>query len=347
MVEAEVDALLLSVGADLPYFTGYQAPQLERLTMAVIRLDSPTVLVVPRLEAMNVADVGAFDILAFDETDDPVAIVAGLAAGARHPAIGDHTWATFVLELQEAMPGSAFIKASTVTAGMRVIKDEFEVDLLAAAGAAADRVAERLATTRFAGRSERDLAAEIRSMCEEEGHDRGWDPIVASGPNGASPHHGAGDRTIAGGDIVVVDFGGTVAGYYADTTRTFSVGPPPSEVAAAYAVLAEAQQAATRAAVVGVEAQEVDRAARALISDAGYGDRFIHRTGHGIGLDVHEDPYVVEGNTQILAAGMAFTIEPGIYTAGAWGMRIEDVVVATADGPRSLNQSSRELTLVA
>ncbi|MDH3730224.1 MAG: Xaa-Pro peptidase family protein [Acidimicrobiia bacterium] len=347
MAGVGVDALLLSVGADLPYFTGYDAPQLERLTMAVVLGDGPASLVVPRLEAMKVADVGAIDILPYDETDDPVAIVAGLAGDPRRVAIGDKTWAVFVMALQESMPDAAFGKASDVTAALRAIKDEAEIESLAAAGAASDRVAQRLAQTEFAGRPEKHLASEVRAMCEEEGHDKGWDPIVGSGPNGASPHHGAGDRVIAEGDTVVIDFGGTIGGYHADTTRTFCVGEPSSGVAAAYSVLAEAQQAGVDAALVGTEAQGVDRATRAIIEAAGYGDLFIHRTGHGIGLDIHEDPYVVEGNEQALEPGMAFTVEPGIYKQGEWGMRIEDVVVATDDGPRNLNQSSHELVVVA
>lgn len=347
MSGAGVDSLLLSVGADLPYFTGYDAPQLERLTMAVVAADGPASLVVPRLEAMKVTDVGAYEILPYDETDDPVAIVADLVGDVRNVAIGDKTWAVFVIALQDALSGAAFRKASDVTASLRAIKDDAEVEDLVAAGAASDRVVGRLAGTRFAGRTEKDLAAEVRAMCEEEGHDKGWDPIVGSGPNAASPHHGAGDRVIAPGDTVVIDFGGTVGGYHADTTRTFSVGEPSPEVAAAYAVLAEAQRSGVHSAVVGTEAQAVDRATRSVIEGGGYGDLFIHRTGHGIGLDIHEDPYIVEGNRQVLEAGMAFTVEPGIYKAGEWGMRIEDVVVATDDGPRNLNSASHEMAVVA
>ncbi|MEE8330810.1 MAG: aminopeptidase P family protein [Acidimicrobiia bacterium] len=347
MAGAGVDSLLLSVGPDLPYFTGYDAPQLERLTMAVLAADGRATLVVPRLEAMKVTDVGAYEILPYDETDDPVAMVARLVGEARHVAIGDKTWAVFVMALQESMSGAAFRKASDITASLRAIKDAAEIEELAAAGAASDRVAGRLAGARFAGRTEKELAAEVRAMCEDEGHDKGWDPIVGSGPNGASPHHGAGDRVIAQGDTVVIDFGGTIGGYHADTTRTFSVGEPSSEVATAYAVLMEAQRSGVDSAVVGTEAQGVDRATRSIIDTGGYGDLFIHRTGHGIGLDIHEDPYIVEGNRQVLEAGMAFTVEPGIYRPGEWGMRIEDVVVATDDGPRNLNMASHELVVVA
>lgn len=347
MAAAGVDALLLSVGADLPYFTGYAAPQLERLTMAVIPATGEATLVLPRLEAMKVVDVGAFEISPYDETDDPVSIVAGLAGAGATMAIGDHTWSVFLIALQRALPAVSFQGATAVTSPLREIKDSTEAAHLADAGAAADRVAARLASEQFSGRTEKDLAATIRSMCEEEGHDKGWDPIVGSGPNAASPHHGASERVIAIGDLVVVDFGGTVSGYHADTTRTFSVGPPDGERADAYAVLAAAQRAAVAAAEVGTMAQDVDRAARNVIVEAGYGALFIHRTGHGIGLDIHEEPYIVEGNTQELQAGMAFTVEPGIYKQGEWGMRIEDVVLATEGGPQQLNLSSRDLVVVA
>jgi Xaa-Pro aminopeptidase len=342
-----LDALLLSVGPDLPYFTGYRAPQLERLTMAVIPSDGRALLVVPRLEAMKVVDVGAFDIRPWDETDDPVAIVTDRLDAPSMVAIGDHTWARFVLALQHQLPTTTFTPASLVTSEIRITKDDGEIELLASAAAAADRVAARLAHERFSGRPERQVAGLVREMCVEEGHDEAWDPIIASGPNAASPHHAAGDRVISAGDTVVVDFGGTVGGYYADTTRTFCVGEPDGEVAAAYAVLERAHQAAVDVVAPGVAAEVVDRAARAVIADAGYGDLFIHRTGHGIGLDVHEDPYIVEGNSRLLEPGMAFSIEPGIYSAGRWGMRIEDIVTVTDSGVRNLNRSSRRLAVVA
>ena len=346
MAEAGADALLLSVGPDLPYFMGYRAPQLERLTMGVI---TPTdaFLVAPRLEAMKIAADPAFEVVAWGETDDPVALVAGRLGDARELAIGDHTWARFLIEFQMAVPTGRFRRASGITAPLRVCKDEQELDSLAAAAAAADAVAGHLADFHFSGQSEREVAALVRDLCLSEGHDEAWDPIVASGPNGASPHHGAGQRIIGKGDSVVVDFGGTVDGYFADTTRTFVVGEPQADVAAAYEVLHRAQAAAVAAVAPGVPAQDVDSAARDIIDDAGYGDRLIHRTGHGIGLDIHEDPYIVSGNSTPLTVGMTFSVEPGIYTAGQWGMRIEDIVAVSADGVRVLNQSSRDLVVVA
>jgi Xaa-Pro aminopeptidase len=349
MVDQDVDVLLLSVGPDLPYLTGYEAMPLERLTMLVLPRDGDATLVVPRLEAPRVVEQpDVFTILPWTETEDPVAIVAGLAKGADVAAIGDHTWARFLVDLLGAMPATAFRRASGVISPIRMRKDPHEIAALRAAGAAADRVATQLQAGEIplAGRTEAAVSADLSNRLLAEGHDRVNFAIVASGPNGASPHHHASDRVIQRGDVVVCDFGGRLDGYCSDITRTVAVGPPPGEVADAYAVLLEAQQAAVAAAVVGTPCEEVDAVARRIISAAGFGDRFIHRTGHGIGMEEHEDPYIVQGNALALAPGHAFSVEPGIYTPGRWGMRLEDIVVATADGPDAMNRVPHEMAVV-
>ena len=341
-----VDAALLSVGADLPYLTGYEAPQLERLTMLVVPAGGEAVLVVPRLEAPAVVDRGCFEVLPWDETDDPVALAVALAGEPATAAIGDHTWSRFLLAFQALAPATRFVPATPLTAELRIRKDADEIALLREAGRAADRVAARLAGERFSGRTEHEIAAATRQMLVEEGHDVASFAIVAAGANGASPHHEPTDRVIEPGDAVVLDFGGRLGGYHSDTTRDFVVGEPGAEYRAAYDVLREAQAAAVAAAGPGVAAQEVDRTARRIITGAGYGEHFIHRTGHGIGLEVHEDPYLVEGNEQVLEPGMCFSIEPGIYLPGRFGMRIEDIVVVTADGAERLNRSPRHAYMV-
>ncbi len=347
MAEDGLDAMLLSVGSDLPYFTGYEAMPLERLTMAVLPRDGAASLIVPRLEAPRVAEQpDIFMVHAWDETDDPVALVADLVRGAGRLAIGDQTWSVFLLRLQRELPKTEFVAAEPLTAELRMRKDEAEVDALRAVGAAADRVVARLHELRFSGRTERELARAIEAQAVEEGHDKAWDAIVASGPNGASPHHGAGDRVIGKGDAVVVDFGGELGGYHSDTSRTFHVGEPDEEFATAFAVLREAQEAAVAAARPGVTAESVDSAARDVITAAGYGEYFVHRTGHGIGLEVHEHPYLVAGNDRILEAGMTFSVEPGIYIPGRFGMRIEDIVALTPEGADRLNRSPRDLAIV-
>ncbi|MFO1536983.1 MAG: M24 family metallopeptidase [Actinomycetota bacterium] len=347
MEETGVDALLLSVGPDLPYLTGYEAMPLERLTMFVLRPTGDPVLLVPRLEAPRVADRGHFTIETWDETDDPVARVAAMVGVPRRVAIGDHTWARFVLALQHALPGTEFGPANAVLAPMRAVKDAEEIAALERAGAAVDAIAAGLRATAFAGRREIDVHRDLVERMLAAGHERANFAIVAAGPNAASPHHEPGDRVIADGDLVLCDFGGTMDGYCSDITRMFCVGEPTTEVRDAYAVLAEAQESGVRAATVGTPCEAVDAATRSVIAAAGYGDFFVHRTGHGIGTEAHEDPYVVSGNATPLVAGHAFSIEPGIYLPGRWGMRLEDIVVATEAGPHRCNHAPRDLAVVA
>jgi Xaa-Pro aminopeptidase len=342
----DVDVLMVSVGSDLPYLTGYRAMPLERLTMLVVPAGGEPVLVVPELEAPRVARDPSFRLRAWGETEDPIRIVADLVGDARRIAVGDQTWSTFLLSLQERLPAARFENAVPIMSELRSCKDDEEIETLRAAGAAVDGVVARLAGTRFGGKEERHLAREITEMVLDSGHESVEFAIVASGPNGASPHHEAGARVMTPGDAVVVDFGGRRDGYCSDTTRMFVVGEPEPEFLRAYDVLRRAQEAAVQAVAPGVTAASIDRTARDLITSAGYGEWFIHRTGHGIGRDAHEDPYIVEGNDTVLESSMAFSIEPGIYLAGHWGMRIEDIVVVTEGGVERLNRSSRHLRFV-
>jgi Xaa-Pro aminopeptidase len=347
MADLGVDVLLLSTGADLPYLTGYEAMPLERLTMLVAPVDAAAVLVVPRLEAPRVvARDDAFSIRAWEETENPVDIVADLVGDARTAAVGDQTWARFVIELQAALPSVAFRRAVDVTGPLRIVKDAAEVDALRAAAGAVDAIAEQLRTERFTGRREVDVHRALVERMLDAGHERANFAIVASGPNAASPHHDPSGRVIERGDVVLCDFGGTMHGYCSDITRMFVVGEPSREVADTYAVLVDAQERAVRAATVGTPCEAVDAAARDAIAAAGFGEYFVHRTGHGIGAEAHEDPYVVSGNATPLAPGHAFSVEPGIYLPGRFGLRLEDIVVATAAGPERLNQAPRDLAVV-
>jgi Xaa-Pro aminopeptidase len=354
MADRGVDVLLLSVGSDLPYLSGYEAMPLERLTMLVLPVDGDATLVVPRLEAPRVVEhPDRFGLRPWDESEDPVAIVADLLGGGRRLAIGDKTWSRFLVDLQAAVPGASWRKGSDVTGPIRAIKDAEEIAALRRAAQAADRVAAQLQGGEIAlvGRTEAEVSADLGRRLIDEGHHRVNFAIVAAGENAASPHHEPGGRVIRAGEVVLCDFGGTMAapdgtGYCSDITRCVSIGAPPTEVAEAYAVLHEAQQAAVAAATVGTSCEEVDATARRIIEAGGFGDRFIHRTGHGIGVEEHEDPYVVAGNATPLVAGHAFSVEPGIYTAGAWGMRLEDIVVAADSGPDPLNRADHSLAIV-
>jgi Xaa-Pro aminopeptidase len=347
MAELGVDVLLLSVGPDLPYFTGYEAMPLERLTMLVLPQTGDPVLLVPRLEAPRVDEhPHLFSVETWDETDDPVARVAAMTGPIARAAIGDQTWARFVLALQQALPSTQFVAAREVTASLRIVKDADEIDALRRAARAVDEIAGAMRTQPFAGRREVDVHNELVERMLEAGHERANFAIVAAAANAASPHHEPSVRVIDEGDVVLCDFGGTMAGYCSDITRMFVVGEPEPEVHDAYAVLVEAQEAGVRAAVVGQTCEDVDAAARRVIADAGYGDFFVHRTGHGIGTEAHEDPYIVAGNHEPLAPGHAFSIEPGIYLPGRFGLRLEDIVVATDAGPERLNHAPRDLAIV-
>ncbi|HEY8215742.1 MAG TPA: Xaa-Pro peptidase family protein, partial [Acidimicrobiia bacterium] len=348
MTELGVDVLCCSVGPELPYLVGYQAMPLERLTMLVVPRDAAAVLVVPRLEAPRVEDdPDAFTLEAWEETDDPIARVATHVGAARVVAIGDQTWARFVLALQQALPGARFCSANDVVGPLRVLKDPDEVERLGRAANAVDEIAVRLRESRLVGRTEHDVAREIAGQILDAGHERVNFVIVASGPNGASPHHDPGPRVIKAGDVVLCDFGGTMQGYCSDITRMYVAGDPTTEVREAYDALTIAQETAVRAAIVGTPCEAVDAAARHVLVAAGLGERFVHRTGHGIGMDAHEDPYVVQGNATPLAPGHAFSIEPGVYVPGRFGLRLEDIVVATPDGPLRLNDAPRDLAVVA
>jgi Xaa-Pro aminopeptidase len=345
-----MDALLLTPGADLRYVSGYDAKQLERLTCLVIPARGEPALVVPRLElaaaqASPASGLG-LEMIAWEETEDPYALIARRLGPVQVVGLADQMWALMVLKLRDAMPGARQVLASSALRELRMRKTPAEVAALREAGAAIDRVHARVPGWLKAGRTEREVGTLIAEAILAEGHTQVDFVIVASGPNAASPHHEVSDRVLRPGDAVVVDIGGMMpSGYRSDCTRTYAIGEPPAGFLAYYQVLKDAQEAAYEAVQPGVRAEAIDAAAREPIARAGYGAAFIHRTGHGIGLESHEDPYIVAGNTEPLAPGIAFSIEPGIYP-GPNGARIEDIVVCTENGAERLNNMTRELVLV-
>jgi Xaa-Pro aminopeptidase len=226
---------------------------------------------------------------------------------------------------------------------MRAKKDPAELDALRRAGAAADRALADLLRGQLIGRSEDDVAGELAAGLVAHGHANAAFTIVASGPNAASPHHEPTERVLCDGDALVLDFGGVLDGYYSDTTRTVALGSASERLREVHAVVREAQAAATAAVRPGEPMEAVDRAARDVIEAAGFGERFFHRTGHGIGIEVHEPPYAAGGDTTIMETGMTFSVEPGVYLDGELGVRIEDIVAVTPDGAEPLNRSTRDL----
>ena len=346
-------------GSDLRYLTGYEAMPLERLTVLVLVAGQDPFIVVPRLER-GAAESGlrtAIEIRTWDETDDPYAMVAQVVDATQRPSVriglSDTMIALHVLRLQAAIATTAtYDSASSVLRELRMIKDADEIALLRLAAQAADRVVGQIASGRLVGRTEADVAREVRERLVAEGHEEAHFAIVGSGPNSASPHHEASERVIE----AVSRSCSTSAARWAATART-SPGRCGSPAATRTRALTSDSATCSRSSTAprrrppvpldpGIACAAVDAAARTRIDAEGYGEAFFHRTGHGIGLEGHEDPYLVAGNDLPLRPGMAFSVEPGIYFPGEYGARIEDIVVCGEDGPVVLNEAPRELYVV-
>jgi Xaa-Pro aminopeptidase len=342
--------VIVTPGPDLVWLIGYQPTAItERLTMLVLSTDNEPKLLVPILErpdAEAAAGAGSISLIDWEDGADPYEVATPLLRSDGEFGISDSAWAMHLLGLQGALPRSRYRSLTESLPMMRAVKDSNELMRLAAAGEAADSAYGEIVQRRFAGRREAEVAADLADLLREFGHEQVDFTIVGSGPNGANPHHEAGDRVIEPGDAVVLDFGGHRFGYGSDTTRTVCVGEPTSQIREVHEVVRRAQHAGVDAVRPGVSCQEIDRAARKIISNAGYGEQFIHRTGHGIGVTTHEPPYMVEGEEQRLVPGMCFSVEPGIYLAGRFGVRIEDIVTVTLEGGKRLNNTDHGLRLV-
>ncbi|WP_329569359.1 M24 family metallopeptidase [Streptomyces sp. NBC_01361] len=349
--DAGLAGVLVAPGPDMVWLTGYSpTADTERLTMLVLAPGRDPVLVVPTLEAPDAAKaVGADALTLRDWTDgkDPYAVTAPLLDGSGRFGISDNAWAMHLIGLQKTLPDTSYASLTEALPMMRAVKDAAELERLTAAGEAADATYEEIKKVPFAGRRETDVAGDLADLLRQFGHSQVDFTVVGSGPNGANPHHEAGERVIENGDMVVLDFGGLKHGYGSDTSRTVHVGEPTAEEQRVHDVVREAQAAGCAAVKPGAACQDVDRAARAVITEFGYGQFFIHRTGHGIGVTTHEPPYMIEGEELPLVPGMCFSVEPGIYLPGRFGVRIEDIVTVTEDGVRRLNSTSRDMAIVS
>ena len=349
--QAGLDGLVITPGYDLQYLIGSRAQTFERLTALVVPASgAEPVVVLPRLELAALRQSAAadlnLDMRDWVDGEDPYTLVADALGGHARAGVTDSMPALHLLPLAGKL-GAVPVLATPVLAGLRMIKDVAEVDALRAAGAAIDRVHARVPEFLRPGRTEAQIASDITEAIVAEGHSEATFVIVGSGPNGADPHHRHSDRVLQAGDVVVVDIGGPIEpGYHSDCTRTYSLGEPATDIAERYAVLQRAQAAAVAAVRPGVRAEQVDAAARDVLAAAGLGEFFVHRTGHGIGLSVHEEPYIVAGNELPLAEGMAFSVEPGIYFPGDWGARIEDIVIVTSAGASAVNARPHDLIVV-
>jgi len=344
MRERGVDALILGPGSDLLYLTGYNIHSSERLTALLVFAHADHRLYIPELEASRVTDP-SLSLVIWKESESPTKLISKELAtkGVQTIAVGDQLWSIFLLTLQEDIKHVRWIPASTILAPMRLIKTAEEVEFMKRAGKVADRVWERILTIDPRGLTERKMAQIVSDLLLEEGAEDIAFNIVASGPNSASPHHSPSSRTISEGDMVIFDYGGPLMGYNSDITRTLHVGRVDEEELKVYKAVKEAQQLAFLAVKPGIPAREVDRAARDHLGSLGLDKFFIHRTGHGLGLDVHEPPYITPDSDLQLQEGMVFSIEPGVYIPGKFGVRIEDIVVVTQQGAERLNLATREL----
>lgn len=350
--EADLDFVFLTISPDLLYLTGYSSFVSERLTLLIIPPEGRSALVCPDFETGMVAHLAdEVDIIGWAESQNPVALVCETLASLGCPsprriAVSDHAWAVFLLRFQAALPHTRFVPASCLLAPMRRVKDQREVQILKKAQDMAVEGFRQLLQQPFTGRTEKQVAATLRHLFETLGFERVDVILVGSGPNGANPHLAPTDRVIQHGDPVVIDFGAVHNGYYCDCTRTVHVGPPSDEFRKVFETVRRANHAALAAIRPGVSCESIDRAARQVIEEAGYGRFFTHRLGHGIGLEVHEEPYMVEGNSLLLEPGMTFTNEPGIYLPGKFGCRLEDVVMVTESGGAALTDYTHELIIV-
>ena len=348
---AGLAGLIITPGPDLVYFCGYQPTAItERLTALLITPDGDPRMVVPKLEVPEAKAAAGSAVELVDWTDgtDPYATFGKMLHSSGRYGISDNAWAMHLLGFLRSQPSAQYRALTDAMPMLRAVKDADELQRLAAAGAAADATYREILGVRFAGRKETEVAADLADGLRRHGHSQVDFTVVGSGPNGANPHHEAGDRVIAEGDTVVLDFGGLMGGYGSDTTRTVYVGQTvPGEVRQVHDLVRRAQQAAFEAVRPGIACQEIDRVARRVIDEGGYGEYFIHRTGHGIGLTTHEPPYMVEGEEHELVPGMCFSIEPGVYLPGRFGVRIEDIVTVTEDGGRRFNNTPHELAFVS
>ncbi len=349
--DAGLAGLVITPGYDLRYLVGSRAQTFERLTALVIPISGPACVVVPRMELATLKESAVIElglsVRDWVDGEDPYDLVlTALGGGPIATAVTDAMPALHLLPLAARL-GVLPVLATDVLRSLRMIKDPAEIDALRMAGAAIDRVHARVPDFLVPGRTEAEVAADIDKAIIAEGHTEAAFIIVGSGPHGADPHHEHSERELQAGDIVVVDIGGPVEpGYNSDSTRTYSLGEPSAEVAQHYSVLQRAQRIAVDAVRPGVTAEQIDAAARDVLVEAGLADYFVHRTGHGIGLSVHEEPYIVAGNDLPLKPGMAFSVEPGIYFPGKWGARIEDIVIVTEDGVDPVNHRPHELIVV-
>ncbi len=349
-----LDGIALVPGPNMLYLSGIHVHLSERPIVLFIPADEEPTIIIPTLEAEKARKAGIQEDHIFAWTDEEGYTSAFQRACAylelSDVLLGVEALYMRVLELEllrRYAPGLETAHAEPILGILRLKKDQTELATMKRATEVAEQAITQLLPRIKVGQTEKQIAAMLVQELTQAGSDSvAFGPIVSTGPNSASPHATPTGRPIQSGDMLVIDWGAIVDDYPSDITRTYAVGEVEPEFVKIYAIVQQANQAAKAVAKPGATGQEIDRAARKVIEEAGYGKYFFHRTGHGLGLEVHEPPYIMEGNTEPLTTGAVFTIEPGIYLPGRGGVRIEDDVVITSDGCTSLTSLSRELTKV-
>ncbi len=346
-----IDLLVLFPSPNLYYLTGFMENPGERVLMLILPASGEPCMVVPQMYKTHIGhDAWVSDLRAWKDGDDPVSLLKQAidekAPNPKKVLVDDQMWSLFFLPLQQVIPGAKFDVASSLLGQLRMRKDAAEIDLLKSAGKMADQTFEWIITQPFEGSTENEIANLLSAKMTELGGEEVAFTIVASGPNGAMPHHNTGSRKIERGDVIVMDFGCRVGGYYSDITRTVICGEASEEVKKVYEIVKQAQAAGVNASKPGATCESIDQVTRAVIDEADYAKEFLHRTGHGLGLELHEPPYIVTGDKTILEPGMTFSVEPGIYIDQKFGIRIEDIVTITNDGVMPLNQCTHEMQIV-
>lgn len=347
MKEAGTDYLVLAPSANLLYLTGLKTTADERLQIFLLPAAGTPVMILPEMYREMAGQLGIepFVLKTWTDGTDPVDLLRPLILhSSGNVAVDERMWAGHFLAIRKAFSGFEYLGAAALMRQVRVRKDEDELRSLERAGGLTDQVMNQVLKIIKPGISERELAFFVESKLKENGaEDLSFKPIIASGPHTSSPHHNTGERKLVPGDLVTLDIGGLFNGYCSDMTRTFFLGKAPDEVKKIYNLVREANEAGFQAVREGIACEKVDEAARRVIAEGGYGEYFVHRTGHGIGMDIHEEPYIVSGNQEILRPGMTFSIEPGIYLPGRYGVRIEDIVGLSPQGAVRFNNFPRQL----
>jgi len=352
MSEKGIDIVFLAPGPNMYYLGGFLEEPGERLLALIVPQSGDPQFIVPELYQEQVRSFSWVEsLISWKDGEDQVALLSNTMRRIlkRQPTIAVDTrmWSRFLVMLLAAAPDARYEDAGSVMYELRIRKSSQEIELMAKAAEIADAAFTQTIEECRAGMTEHEVAAKIIYEMRKLGADGvAFEPVVGSGPNSALPHYRSGDRKLQRGDFVVLDYGCLYRGYNSDITRTVAMETCDAEREKVYSVVRSAQEEAYQRTFTGIEAQNVDKVARDLIENAGYGRFFIHRTGHGIGLEIHEEPYIVAGNSLKLAEGMTFSIEPGIYIPGQYGVRIEDIVVMETEKARRLNKCSRDLRIL-